>query len=85
MAQTINEQREAADRAAALAELRRQRSEVATRLAGLDRKIATLDESDHLARVGDRKISELSRHEQSEYVTRHGADEFERMVLNERR
>ena len=82
--QTIEDLERQREHAASLAELRRQRAEIAGRLAKIDEKIGALDEASFRERLGSVPISAMSTREKSEVVARIGSDGFEALVTGRR-
>jgi hypothetical protein len=76
MAGTINEAEAQRERAKGLAELKRQRDEVAAKLAEKDAQIAQVEDHDFKARLGDLKQSQMSTKQKSEAIARLGAKEY---------
>jgi hypothetical protein len=85
MAQTIEQQREADERGAAIRELKRQRAEAATRLAQLDAKLEQMTDADFAERLAKVPLSGMTLRERSETAARLGPERFERLVLSGRR
>jgi hypothetical protein len=84
MGQTITDLERQREHAAALAELRRQRAEVAGKLARLDEKLAQCEDGNFRSRVGTLKVSEMTTREKVETVNRLGFAGFADLVLGRR-
>jgi hypothetical protein len=80
MAQTIDEQERHREHEAALAELVRQRAEVAGRLTKIDEKIGQLGDANFRERLGSRKISQMTTKEKVEVVNKVGFEGFAELL-----
>ena len=73
---TINSQSEQAERDNALNELKRQRAELAAKLAEKDKAIQAAEDGDFRSRLGDRRRSQMSIAERAETVRRVGVEQY---------
>jgi hypothetical protein len=84
MAQTIEQQRAEAERAAALAELKRQRAVKAAELQRIDDKLAQVRDHDFMSRLGALELKSMSVKQRSEVVARIGYEKFRDLLLSGR-
>jgi hypothetical protein len=76
MASTINQASERAERDAMLADLRKQRGEIAGRLAKKDEEIAAAEDRDFHKRLGGMRRSEMTTQQKIEVIRRLGSEKY---------
>jgi predicted RNase H-like nuclease (RuvC/YqgF family) len=82
---TLEEQREAEQRAAAINELRKSLAGHEMNATKVRDRIRELEDADTLARLGSKRVSEMSTREKSELVALVGPEKFAQMVSQEHR